>query len=447
MPDPKIKDITMNKGALASSYMMPYEPKRAVDGFTDFSNRWVCTDAEEGWLMIRLGGYFKVTRWKVTCAGYAGWDASCNLNSCKLQCSVNTNGEYSWMDIPRQSVIDNRDNTFDRTIQTPVLANALRLYITKGDARPRNHLASVLDFTAYGYPVSNNANLSSLILSDGILTPVFCSNCSWYTAKTSKQKITVTPTAADPEATILVNGQPVASGTSSNEIDLFNTESEIRIEVISPDTTNKTSYYIDVTKVSDDAGLSRLTISNGTLKPAFQRGKLSYSAVVGNEVEYITVTPTANTITSTIAVNKKEVDSGCASEEIPLVVGENTIEIVVTAEAGNTKNYKLVVKREAAVKPVIEELSVSYVKRGLHTVPANREEGTTSYQVSIPASVANVIPVTSDPSYIIEINGIQVTSGGTYPVAKSDTSGWPLITIIVSDADKTASTTYTLTII
>lgn len=78
---------------------------------------------------------------------------------------------------------------------------------------------------------------------------------------------------------------------------------------------------------SADATLSALTISSGTLTPAFDPSVKSYMASVGNSVDSIMITATANHTGATI--------SGAGRKF--LTVGDNTIAITVTAEDDTTK--------------------------------------------------------------------------------------------------------------
>lgn len=102
---------------------------------------------------------------------------------------------------------------------------------------------------------------------------------------------------------------------------------------------------------SNDATLSNLTISAGTLAPAFDSTVASYTDEVANEVTSVTVTPTAASITAQgITVNGITVASGTASSAIALEVGSNTISIVVTAQDGITlMTYTITVLRKGAV--------------------------------------------------------------------------------------------------
>lgn len=94
-------------------------------------------------------------------------------------------------------------------------------------------------------------------------------------------------------------------------------------------------------KLSDDNSLKVLTISPGTLSPEFSGPRTSYTAIVANDVTNIAVTATP-------ANNKAVVES--VSGNTNLVVGVNTISIVVRAENGVTATYKIEVTRKAAAE-------------------------------------------------------------------------------------------------
>ncbi len=96
---------------------------------------------------------------------------------------------------------------------------------------------------------------------------------------------------------------------------------------------------------SSDANLSALSVSQGTLSPAFDAGKIAYTATVANSVASMTVTPTAADSDATITVNNTAVTSGEASGAVDLDIGSNSISVVVTAENATTKTYTITVTR------------------------------------------------------------------------------------------------------
>ena len=98
----------------------------------------------------------------------------------------------------------------------------------------------------------------------------------------------------------------------------------------------------------DDATLTDLTVSEGTLAPIFDKETTEYVVEVANAIESMTVTPTATSSKATITVNGQSVNSGSTSQPIALNVGENTVTVEVTAEDGTTViSYTILVTRAA----------------------------------------------------------------------------------------------------
>ena len=93
--------------------------------------------------------------------------------------------------------------------------------------------------------------------------------------------------------------------------------------------------------LSGNAALSGLTLSSGTLTPAFDPATLSYTVNVDNSVSSLSVTPTASDSNAAVSVN-----GGSPANPINLNVGENTITILVTAQDGSTtRTYTIAVTR------------------------------------------------------------------------------------------------------
>ena len=99
---------------------------------------------------------------------------------------------------------------------------------------------------------------------------------------------------------------------------------------------------------SDNANLSGLALSAGTLSPAFNQKVTSYSASVGSGVSSINVTPTLADSKAAVTINGTSVASGSA-RTVSLNTGDNTITLVVTAENGTTtKTYTITVNRASS---------------------------------------------------------------------------------------------------
>jgi len=106
---------------------------------------------------------------------------------------------------------------------------------------------------------------------------------------------------------------------------------------------------VAVTCVSDDASLADLTVTPGTLSPAFSPATTSYTVDVPLFVQAVTITPTVADPAATVQVDGTIVDSGSPSEPLPLNLGANVFPVTVIAESGTIEDYTVVVTRAADV--------------------------------------------------------------------------------------------------
>ena len=294
---------------------------------------------------------------------------------------------------------------------------------------------------------SSVATLSTLVLSDGVLDPVFDSDTLEYAAGVDNgvEMLTVTPTVTDDTATIAVNTVAVNSGEASDAIALTTGANTITIVVTAEDDTIKT-YIIMVTRAqSSVATLSTLVLSDGVLDPVFDSDTLEYAADVDNAIAMLTVTPTVSDNTATITVDTVVVNSGEASGDIDLTVGDNTITIIVTAEDTTTINtYILTITRLRSDDASLSELSLSTGELNEIFAPATTEY-TTSVIETITSTTITATP--TDPNATAAITG--TAEDGT-PLTINDTIvsdltvGANTITITVT-AENATTQAYTIT--
>ncbi len=299
-------------------------------------------------------------------------------------------------------------------------------------------------YTAVVTRISNNANLSGLVLSSGALSPAFAAATTSYTAIVSNAtaSLTVTPTVADGTATVMVNGISVTSGSASAGIALNVGANTITTLVTAQDGTTTRTYTTVVTRISNNANLSALALSNGTLSPSFVSATTSYTASVPNATASLTVTPTVADGTATVKVNGVSVTSGSASSSIALSVGANTITMLVTAQDGTTtKSYTTVVTR------ISTNANLSSLALSSGTLSPAFASATTSYTASVPNATASltVTPTLADSTATVMVNGVSVASGSA-SAAIALSAGSNTITTLVTAQDSTTTKTYTVTI-
>jgi Tol biopolymer transport system component len=341
------------------------------------------------------------------------------------------------------SVTVNSD-TPSGAISLSVGANAINVEVTAQDTTT----TKTYTITVTRQPPSHDAGLNWLVLSNGTLDPSFANGTYDYAASVAEivSSVTVTPTVNEHYATITVNGHPVTSGQPSQAIDLNIGANTITIVVTAQDETTTRTYTVTVTRQppSSDATLSNLTLSSGTLNPAFAPLTMIYTASLPNNVTSITVTPTANESHAIITVDGKPVTSGQASQPFNLNVGTNKIDISVTAQDGiTTTAYSVTVTRQSAGSSdaTLRSLTLSSGTLFPSFAPDNLV-----FTSGVPNSVASitVTPTVNESHATVTVNGQSVTSGSpsqAIPLNAGDNT----ITILVTAQDGITTTAYTVT--
>ena len=292
---------------------------------------------------------------------------------------------------------------------------------------------------------SSNADLSALSLSSGTLSPVFASGTTGYVASIAAgtSSLTVTPTAAAGTSSITVNGVAVTSGAASGAIAMNPGSNTVTIVVTAQNSATK-SYTVTITRAlpSGDADLSALSLSSGTLAPAFAAGTSSYTASIGNATTSLTVTPTVADATASVTVNGVATTSGSASGAIALAVGANTITTVVTAQDGTTtKTYTVTVTRAGSGDANLSALALPSGSISPAFAPS-----TTGYTMSIAAATTSIIvtPTVNEPNAAVTVNGVAVASGNASGAIAMNT-GANTVTVVVTAQNGTTKT-YTVTV-
>jgi hypothetical protein len=300
-------------------------------------------------------------------------------------------------------------------------------------------------------PASGNSNLGSLAVSPGTLQPSFNPNTNNYSVSVSNAttSVVVTATTQDTNATMTINGQSVQSGQAFTVGNLQVGNNTITIRVTAP-AGNAENYVVTVNRAappSNNANLSNLTVSPGSLSPGFSQSTFTYNVSLPFANSSINVTPTAASGSSTITVNGQGVSSGGTVTVSNLVVGNNVIIVRVTAQAGNFQDYVITVNRAAASGNA--NLSNLTVSVGVLS-PSPFNANTTAYSISVPNSTSStmVTATTQGAGATITINGSPATSGVAFgPVPLPNVlPATNTITVLVRAQDGVTTKTYTITV-
>ena len=183
-------------------------------------------------------------------------------------------------------------------------------------------------------PLSGNANLSSLSVSEGTLSPSFSAGTTSYSigeVDYSVSKLNISYKTEDSNAKVAINGNNLAVGSNT-----------VSVVVKAENGTTKT-YKISVTRKQDpnyvassNASLKDITVSSGAISPSFAEDKTDY--IVYLPYEYV---GKEFSVTGNAADSKASGVTGGTIES--LVEGVNTTTVVCKAEDGTEKTYKLTV--------------------------------------------------------------------------------------------------------
>jgi hypothetical protein len=187
--------------------------------------------------------------------------------------------------------------------------------------------------------------LSGLTISPGGLRPAFSPTMTNYTVNVPATVTTVTVTATPEDGSTNITIAGTATRTLAVDLNPPGSTKDITIFLTSSG-GGQSTYIISVNRalpLSGNNELSSLTVSSGSLSPAFAPGTLTYTLDVASGVTSVTFTATKS---DPNAVISGDVPNG-GQATIPLDGPGTTknVSITVTAPNGLSKTYTIAVTR------------------------------------------------------------------------------------------------------
>ncbi len=179
------------------------------------------------------------------------------------------------------------------------------------------------------------AKLTKLSVSGGNLSPAFKSGTKKYTVNVSGNttSVSISATAASGSSFVSKFGP-----RTINDLKYGNNVVYVKVK----NKSNKVvTYTITINRADNRSAvntLSNLTISSGTLTPAFNSSVTNYTVDVVSEISSIAVN-------ATLTDNKSKFAPGYGPTTVPLNAGPNQIYIKVISEKGATNVYTITVNR------------------------------------------------------------------------------------------------------
>ena len=233
-------------------------------------------------------------------------------------------------------------------------------------------------------------------------------------------------------ASAAVNGTSLTLNTTGSGIASVpltatpNTAQAVNIVVTAPDGSTLT-YTVNITRQSNDASLSNLISSIGSLSPVFAPATTAYGVTVPHAATTVTLTPTVNEPNATVVIN--------GGNPITLSVGLNPIAVTVTSQDGSTTlTYTVTVTRLPSSDATLSNLISS-----TGTLTPGFAPATTAYSFT----VANAVTTLTLTPTVNEPNATAVVNSGN-PITLA--VGANPIPVEVTAQDGTTTITYTVTV-
>jgi cadherin-like protein/FG-GAP repeat protein len=196
---------------------------------------------------------------------------------------------------------------------------------------------------------------------------------------------------------------------------------------------------------SDINELIALSVSEGTLSPAFTIAETNYVVEVENAIESIRVTATLESDVATLQINGEDAVSGVASNEIALVEGANLINVVATSESGLPRTIVLTVNRALP-----DELSVLLTSLTLTNITYSPtfEGETIEYTATVSGDIDSTVitAVTEDPNATLVYGSQQPVTSGASSQAFELAVGENNLAVEVHSADEANIKAYYITV-
>ena len=301
------------------------------------------------------------------------------------------------------------------------------------------------------YRLNNDATLKSLTLTNGVNIGTFSGGTTSYTA-------TVPYKTKSSEVTALTNDSNavITSGTGSFNFTNYGTTTNTHNIVVNAEncdskyasvpgnTCTSKTYTITVTRIapSSNNNLSNLTVNNKTVTN-FNKNTLEYTLPnVSNETTSLLVGAIVED------TDKAKIKSGTGT--VNLNIGDNTLNIVVQAENGDEKTYKLHVRRLSNDNKLKSLEVKSTPSASLSPAFTSTFFGDYNYNYTEDVSSIDVKAIVNDTDKamvgIVDANGSETLTSSLNTASKTFTTNTSNVTIVVTAEDGSIQN-YTLNLV
>ena len=290
---------------------------------------------------------------------------------------------------------------------------------------------------------SSDATLSSVSISPGSLVSSGYAYAYYANVDNTTTSVALTAVVNEPNATLSINNVPQASG-SAVTLPLLVGNNVSNVAVTAQDGTTLLDYNITIIRAASSNNLlTGLTVSTGTLSPAFATGTNSYTLQLPNSTSSVDFTPVTADATANVAVNGNGVLSGTAITE-PLTVGDNPMTVTVIAQNGTQNNYNVDVTRAVSTDATLSSLGITTTG----TIDQPFSSGNTLYNYSVGSNITsfNLNPVANNSGSTITVNGSPLNTYSGYTMQLIYFTVNEPVVIVVTAGDGVTQQTYTVNV-
>ncbi|RYD96213.1 MAG: hypothetical protein EOP54_14245, partial [Sphingobacteriales bacterium] len=258
--------------------------------------------------------------------------------------------------------------------------------------------------------------------------------------------IMVKPRSDDPNATVTVNGTPVARSTFSNPIALTGPTTLISMEATAEDGITKMTYSIEVSKNgSNNADMEVELSSKSILYQTTGTAQVNYKTTVDAGTQSIMVKPRSDEANAVVTVNGTIVPRSTYSAPIALSGALTIINMRITAQDGvTTRSYTIAVTKTGS-----NNANMNFAISGKPAlVPLSSGPAQENYQTSVAGTTSSVTitPSTEDANSTVVIAGETVANKtASSPILL--TTPTTLVNMTVTAQDGITTRSYSVTII
>lgn len=264
--------------------------------------------------------------------------------------------------------------------------------------------------------LSNNGNLSALVLNTGTLTPAFASSVLNYSATVphSVTSVSATATTASVLSSLTVNGTTIPSGTAGPSLTLSVGQRVIAIIVTAEDGSTR-SYNVTVTRLPDTTAPT-VIVSSPTTGSTVTSPLLPISGTASDDGVLQSVTVRVNGGTPTVMSG-----TNSWSGNVNLALGDNSVLVAATDVTGNSSAPITLQVRYLLPDPEIEVSGAGNVIVSGDTTPS-AGDGTDFGTAPLFTSTLRTFTIRNWGAQALSISGTSFTGSSSFVVDSAPSS-------------------------